>query len=235
MAISRKRTLIGVGEFQYKNTSGGDAATRYARKTFALSIERAVPEVLDSLRADLLPLEVAGACSDAEVTQWAERWRLTHLGGVPSWVHDLVRGTLKAWADFPAFGLHWDRNVFRIGGWDAVSDVEGEIRLGVVTEWSPVNETRMAARARILDGFARQLDARLEDIEALAASRVGRTPGKNDPSHFDYAALVVCAGLTHSEVARRFSGQSPDAVRERVSEVLKMVGLQRRGGRPKRN
>lgn len=218
--MTPKRWVYG----ELDSESGNFRAQRY----FLARVDELVPEVLDELRNEALPLADANEEDQEEALQrWAERWELD-----VEWVIKSARNTVNVWLSEGDPSRGWSfylshrgmpiPDEFHYSGW----------------RYSPFIHRRAAFKEAILEEVEEQLEAymdRVEDTATEEGSLRKSAPTYQQRDHFDWMVLYQVDGMSYSKVANHV-GRSRSTVTSACRDVSDLIALPLRepdqGGRP---
>jgi hypothetical protein len=223
-------------------------STFWKRTEFARTMERVAPEVLDTLRADVLPYydrlvtEVDGEDMIAQDLAFGDA--LAHLidwafkfGLAQPWCYRAAWGTLShmrknskfAWFTAP-LPAGWEIIPFRL-------ELPG---------WNVGAELRAKAKARIRNEVLSSLDKALEDhLDACEANMLAhgwtrprkvRRRGGKIPAHMEWFVRWQCQGWTKARIADEYRADRREVTREikRLSRELYLMERKGKAGRPEK-
>lgn len=197
------------------------------------------------------------------IKRWGRRWRLLDRGEVPDWITEGARRALQ-WRDtYPALARPQAPFELAGGGGGVALTEREEREIGLPAlpagpEDLPRNLAKIARfsadgaefsfdpeadragefkRALRALGGARATEAcrRVDEIVALALERGGKlAEWKCEPEHFRWAARAVLGRESYERIAAAPVVITPLAVRKAVVPILRLIGLSRPLGRPRR-
>ncbi len=196
---------LGGGEYD-----GGEMATWEARMRFLDAVADVRPEVLESLRDDVLPLydswdllgpnDVHGDLRDA-LEKWTERFNLSF-----NWVAETALATLRAWFVVYPEALdeiagEWQH--IAEGYWMLTSNDERRI-IFKHAGWDPAGETRKAFEDRVTADFEKHIRSYIDRMAGLIEERgMIKAPKVRSLEQFKLLALWQVGDYeTFGEIAR---------------------------------
>lgn len=197
---------LGGGEYN----GGGGMATWNARILFLDAVAGVNPEVLASLKNDILPLwksrhilqwnDVTGDLRKA-LESWAAGYNLAF-----DWVYRTALVTLWSWSllnpeDIQAIAGQWQHDGYAY--WVSTSRDERHLTFNHAG-WDPTAETAADFRKRVLVYFNEYLEAYMQRLAGLAEGRgLEKAPELRNPDQFELLAKwQVCDYKTFGELAR---------------------------------
>ncbi len=156
---------------------------------------------------------------------WARRWNLTIDGDAAAWAVRLAHRSLDCWTQDPRI------TTWLVGSWASYVFQEN-IQFSAQT-YEPREETREAARRRILDAVARELDRQIENVEKeLSNGGSIEVPIKRVPlAHLEWFVKFQLQG----EPINSFAKGSESAIRQACRSIAALLPLslrRERLGRP---
>lgn len=223
------------------------------RGQFLREVETTAPEVLESLRDNVLP-EYAKAY-DASVQsgenvlsvlnrsrwsqslrtaiiEWIRKYRLLRGRHPPEWILSQMESTLSTWTRHPSLvsdppGWVW------VGGQTMERTPSPEQFLITLPtykwDWRLTRESADEARNRILEEIRDAVDLRFKEMQSLIAP-LPRVPNKRRPEHFTWAVQHQVKGMTFEEIGK-LSYVAPTTVKNEVTDLKKLIGLSLPRGR----
>ncbi len=215
---------LGGGEYD-----GGEMATWEARTLFLDAVARVEPEVLASLRADVLPhydskkiVRWGDAGGDLRIALegWAARFNIAF-----EWVYQTALVTLWCWsivdgADQDEIAGEWQHDT----GAYWLHTTRGERRIAFNhAGWDPAGETRGDFKRRMMAEFTDYLESYLQKLGDLVEGRgLEKASEIRNPDQFEWLAMWQVAGYeTFGEIAK-------DVYTSRQAVTL---GIQRAAGK----
>ncbi len=195
-----------------------------ARYMFLWAVREVVPTVLDSLAAEpLRTFQEANAKPDndtqsafeAALAAWQAHWNLT-----VDWCADVATDTLLFW---DASKKQLDSRKWADPMWDLPLEELPFTWEPHSMAWCPDDESREAARDRLLGEFSRVLDAYLDRVQREHGDGGHRTKGNLD--HFLWLARRRCAGDTWEAILADTTKCELRTLQRAVKAAEELVGL----------
>lgn len=233
--------LLG-GEYYKPEEDGGNLPAYEGRRHFLEAVAEQIPQVIEALRDEVLPLYPAGADGfdallwigpvevgtyslpvERVLLRWARRYHLAER-----WILNAALETLSVWKQYGHYSGHF---------FGAVPMIKVEPFPPFRFDYSgwPVQwETRGEATEHITRGFRAALEEYLDAVEAEAeAAGMIRTPtkrarrGSPPDRYFEWLARFQVQEATHAEIAERY-GVTVKVVAAGCRSAAELIGLKRR-------
>jgi len=222
--------LESLGEYVPEQGSG--SALEIARAEFLDVMARTYPELIRSLREEVLPDYRSGRNCAAKLRQWAARFGAEG----ESWILQDAEATLRYWAKNPraAEGLRRKRPGAAV--WTGVSEDERRFHFEH-RGWTPTMEQWRDAEKAIRKAFDERLRDYRSEMDQLMKSRQYRAmPDVRQSSQFEWLVRYQFGGMSPGAIGKLSGCTTWDAVQQGVRKAAKLVGMELRSGRrgPKR-
>lgn len=226
---------LGVCEYD----QAGEMAAADAREIFLEILIEIKPEVIKSLKNDVLPFykgkKVTIKNMDPDLRDkikiWANKYNIYY-----DWVIEAVIETLYTWShvlpeDFKEVTQSWQHFGLSPAYWLGTNSEDRKIKF-INAGWDPASETRKSAKKRILESFERYLDYHFNEIEnKVKKSGKVKTPElRKREYHFKWFIYSHVDKKTYKEIAdlnerETHVGISESDVKKAVDKVGKFLIL----------